>query len=130
VSTTELFSLLASLREEAESKIKEEISGPLNVGKRFLYDAVTPIHLNITGDSQECNLEFLPGGNVKLNSGLAFSPDVSLKGDLSSLSEVIVQRSSRLFEEAEQSGKIVIISHSWKGEQAVQRIRELLSGNP
>jgi len=89
-----------------------------------------PIHLNITGDSQECNLEFLPGGNVKLNSGLASNPDVSLKGDLSSLSEVIVQRSSRLFEEAEQSGKIVITSHSWKGEQAIQRVRELLSGNP
>jgi hypothetical protein len=53
-----------------------------------------------------------------------------LKGDLSSLSEVIVKRSSRLFEEAEQSGKIVITSHSWKGEQAIQRVRELLSGNP
>jgi hypothetical protein len=130
VTATDLSSILASLREEAESKIKGEISGPLNVGKRFLYDAVMPIHLNITGDSQECNLEFLPGGNVRLNSGLVSNPDVSLKAALPSLSDVIVQRSSRLFEEAEQSGKIVITSHSWKGEQAIQRVRELLSGNP
>jgi hypothetical protein len=130
MSTTNLTAILSQLRAEIESRIREEISGPLNTGKRFLYDAVMPIRLNIIGDSQECNLEFLPGGNVQLHSGLASNPDVSVKGDLANLSDVILQRSGRLFDEAKRSGRIVVTSHSWKGEQAMQKVRELLSSNP
>jgi hypothetical protein len=89
-----------------------------------------PLHLNITGDSQECNLEFLAGGEVQLHTGLASSPDVTVKGDLTSLRDVILQRSSRLFEEAERSKRIVVTCHSWKGEQAMKKVRDLLSSNP
>jgi hypothetical protein len=89
-----------------------------------------PLYLNITGDSQECNLEFLAGGNVQLHKGLASSPDVTVKGDLESLRDVILQRSSRLFEEAERSKRVVVTCHSWKGQQAMQKVRELLSSNP
>jgi hypothetical protein len=130
MSVTDLSSLLASLRQEAESKITSEISGPLNMGKRFLYDAVMPIHLNISSESQDCNLKFLPGGRVELHQGLASDPDISLKGDLSTLTDIIIQRSSSLFEKVEQEGKIVVVSQSWKGEQAMQKVRELLSANP
>jgi hypothetical protein len=126
----DLFSILTPLRDQAESKIKQEISVPSNFGKRFLYDAVMPLHLNVAGNSQECNLEFLAGGNVQLHTGLASSPDVTVKGDLASLRDVILQRSSRLFEEAERSKRIVVTCHSWKGQQAMQRVRELLSSNP
>jgi hypothetical protein len=127
---TDLFSILAPLRDQAENTIKQEISGPTSFGKRFLYDTVMPLYLNITGDSQECNLEFLAGGNVQLHTGLASSPDVTVKGDLESLRDVILQRSSRLFEEAERSKSIVVTCHSWKGQQAMQKVRELLSSNP
>jgi hypothetical protein len=126
----DLFSILAPLRDQAENRIKQEILGPSNIGKRFLYDSVMPLHLNVTGDSQECNLGFLAGGNVQLHIGLALNPDVTVKGDLASLRDVIFQRSSRLFEEAERGKRIVVIGHSWKGQQAVERIRELLSSNP
>lgn len=126
----DLFSILAPLRDQAESKIKQEISGPTNFGKRFLYDSVMPLYLNVVGDSQECNLEFLAGGSVELHTGLASSPDVTVKGDLASLRDVILQRSSRLFEEAERSKRIVVTCHSWKGQQAMQKVRELLSSNP
>jgi hypothetical protein len=129
MSATDLALLLAPLCAEAESKIKAEISGPLNVGKWFLYDSVTPIHLNITGDSQECNLEFLPGGNVQLHTSLASNPDVTVRGDLASLRNVILQRSSRLFDEAERSGRIVVTGDSRKGQQAMQKVREFLSSN-
>jgi hypothetical protein len=125
-----LFSILTPLRDQAENTIKQEISGPTNFGKRFIYDTVMPLYLNITGDSQECNLEFLAGGNVQLHTGLAWSPDVTVKGDLASLRDVILQRSSRLFEEAERSKRIAVTCHSWKGQQAMQKVRELLSSNP
>jgi hypothetical protein len=127
VSTIDLVPLLSSLRAEVESRIREEISGPSNTGKRFIYDAVTPIRLNITSDSQRCNLEFLPGGFVHLNEGLVASPDVSVSGDSTILAEVILRRSKRAFEEAERNGKIIVTSHTWKGGQAIRRVRELLS---
>jgi hypothetical protein len=130
MSTTDLTTLLLQLRAEIESRIREEISGPLNAGKRFLYDTVMPIHLNIIGDSQECNLEFLSGGNVQLHTGLASNPDVTVKGDLTSLRDAILQRSASVFEDAEQSGRIVVASHTWKGEQAMRKVRDLLGSNP
>jgi hypothetical protein len=106
-----------------------ELSGPLSAGKQILYDMVTPIYLNITGDSQECNLEFLAGGRVQLHAGLNSKPDVTAKGDLASLREVILQRSDRVFEEAERSGKITVTGHTWKGQQAIQRVREFLNSD-
>ena len=127
MSATDLVSLLSSLRAEVESRIIEEISGPLNAGKRFIYDTVTPIRLNITGDSQKCNLEFLSGGIVRLSVGLVANPDVSVTGDSASLAHVILRRSKHAFEDAERNGKIVAISHTWKGEQMMRRVRELLS---
>jgi hypothetical protein len=127
MSAIDLVSLLSSLRAEVESRIRDEISGPLNAGKRFIYDAVTPIRLNITSESQKCNLEFLPGGFVHLNVGLVASPDVSVTGDSTSLAQVILRRSKQAFEEAERNGKIVVITHTWKGGQVLRRVRELLS---
>jgi hypothetical protein len=130
MSAIDLVSLLSSLRAEVESRIREEISGPLNAGKRFIYDAVMPLRLNITGDSQKCSLEFLPGGFVQLHVGLASNPDVSVRGDSASLADVILQRSKQAFEEAERNGKVVAISHTWKGGQAIRKVRELLSSTP
>jgi hypothetical protein len=130
MSAIDLVSLLSSLRAEVESRIRKEISGPLNAGKRFIYDAVMPIRLNIIGDSQKCSLEFLPGGFVQLHVDLASNPDVSVRGDSASLARVILQRSKQVFEEAERNGKIVAISHTWKGEQAIRKVRELLSLTP
>ena len=130
MSAIDLVSLLSSLRSEVESRIREEISGPSNAGKRFIYDAVMPLRLNITSDSEKCRFEFLPGGFVQLHVGLASNPDVSVRGDSVSLADVILQRSKRAFEEAERNGKIVATSHTWKGRQAMRKVRELLSSDP
>jgi hypothetical protein len=129
MSTTDLATILEPLRAEAERKIKEEISGPQNMGRRFLYDTVMPIHLNVTGGSQEYNLEFLAGGSVQLHTGLAPNPDVSVQGDLATLTNVILKRSRHLFDEAERSGRIIATSHSWKGQQAMKRVKDLLSAH-
>lgn len=126
MSTLDLVSLLSSLRPQIENGIRKELSGPLNVGKRFIYDSITPIHLNIVGDSQECNLEFLAGGEVQLHTGMDSDPDVTVKGDLPSLRKAILQKNSSVFEEAERTGKIVVTCHTWKGQQAMQKVRQLL----
>jgi hypothetical protein len=129
MSATDLFSVLSPLRAQVESKIREELSGPLNAGKRFIYDSIMPLYLNVTGDSQEYNLEFLPGGIVKLNSGLAANPDATVNGELASLRDAIIKKSSSAFEEAEKNGKIIVKAQTWKGQEAMRRVRELLSSN-
>ncbi len=129
MSTTDLFSILSPLRAQVESRIREELSGPLNAGKRFIYDSIMPLYLNVTGDSQECNLEFLSGGNVKLHSGLASNPDATVNGELASLRDAIIQKSSSVFEEAEKNGKIIVNAPTWQGQEAMHRAREPLRSN-
>jgi hypothetical protein len=130
MSMADFSEILSQLRGEIESRLREEFSGPSNAGKRILYDMATPIYLNTVGDSQEFNLEFLAGGSVQLHTGLSPNPDVTVKGDLASLSDAVLQRSSQAFQEAEQKGRIVVTGHTWKGQQAMKKVRELLTSNP
>jgi hypothetical protein len=102
---------------------------PLNAGKRFIYDSITPIRLNVVGDSEECNMQFLAGGNVAVHTGLDSAPDVTVKGSLETLSNVIYQKSSRVFEEAEQKAAIVVTTHTWKGQQVMQQLRQILGSS-
>ena len=126
-SMADLSATLSQLRAEIENRIREELSGPSNVGKRILFDMVTPIYLNMIGDSQECNLEFLAGGSVQLRTGSSSNPDVTVKGDLASFRDAVLQRSSRAFIEGERDGRIVVTGHTWKGQQAIKKVRELLT---
>jgi len=130
MSAVNLSEILSQLRAEVESRIRKELSGYSNAGKRILYGMVTPIYLDITGDSQECNLEFLANGSVRLCPGLSSNPDVTVKGDLASLRDAVLQRSSRAFNEAERDGRLIVTAHTWKGQQAVEKVRELLTSNP
>ena len=61
---------------------------------------------------------------------LISNPDVIVKGDLASLRNAVLHRSSRAFNEAERDGRIVVTGHTWKGQQAIQKVRELLTSNP
>ena len=129
MNESDLSIFLEGLRAEAETKIKNELSGPLSLGKRLLYDVIMPLHVNITADPQECRLEFLPGGSIRLNRILAVSPDVTVKGELETIRTLIIHRSARMFEVAERNGEISVTSHTWKGRQAVQKVRELLGSS-
>ena len=130
ISAQDLASVLEPLRAQAETRIKQELFGPLNLGKKFLYDSIMPLHVNITADSQECCLEFLQGGNIELHHASLPSPDVTVKGDFETLRNVLVERSSSAFEEAERNGKISVAGRTWKGQQAMEKVRELLGSNP
>jgi hypothetical protein len=35
-----------------------------------------------------------------------------------------------MFEDAERDGRISVADHTWKGQQAMQKVRELLGSNP
>ena len=129
MNAQDLASVLEPLRAQAETRIKQELSSPFNLGKKFLYDTIMPLHVNITADSQECCLEFLQGGNIELHHSSLPGPDVTVKGDFETLRNALIQRSSSVFEEAERNGKLSVASHTWKGQQAVEKVRELLGSN-
>jgi len=122
----DLASLIEPLRTEAENKIKRELSGPLNVGKRLLYNAIMPLHVNITSESHQCCLEFLAEGNIRLKRNLDVNPDVIVVGEMETIRSLTIHGSTKMFEESERKGEISITSHTWKGEQAIQKVRDLL----
>jgi hypothetical protein len=65
-----------------------------------------------------------------LNPGPATEPDVTISAELSVLKELIARQSKSFFEEAERNGKILVKSQTWKGEQAVNQVRQLFSKMP
>ena len=127
---SELVSLLEPICAQLEDKIRKEISGPFNLPKKLIYDRIMPLRVNVTTPSESSYFELLPGGHVQLNPGSAAASDVTISADLAVLKELIVRQSKSFFEDAEKNGKITVKSQTWKGEQAVNQVRQLFSKMP
>ena len=127
---SELNSLLQPICAQLEDKLRKELSGPFSMGKKLIFDRMMPMRVNVATPSETSHLEILQGGRVQLNPGPSTSPDVTISSDLAVLKELIVRQSKSFFEDAERNGKILVKSHNWKGEQAVNQVRQLLSKMP
>ena len=127
---SELISLLEPICAQLEDKIKKEISGPFNLPKKLIYDRIMPLRVNVSTASESSHFELLSGGRVQLHNGSAAESDVTISTDLAILKELIVRQSKSFFEEAEKTGKILVKSQTWKGEQAVNQVRQLFSQMP
>jgi len=127
---SELVSLLEPICAQLEDKIKKEISGPFNLPKKLIYDRIMPLRVNVTTPSESSYFELLSGGRVQLNPGSAAESDVTITADLTVLKELIVRQNKSFFEDAEKNGKIIVKSQTWKGEQAVNQVRQLFSQMP
>jgi len=127
---SELVSLLEPICAQLEDKIKKDISGPCNLPKKLIYDRIMPLRVNVTTPSESSYFELLSGGRVQLNPGSAAQSDVTISADLAVLKELIVRQSKSFFEDAEKNGKITVKSQTWKGEQAVNQVRQLFSKMP
>ncbi len=127
---SELVSLLEPICAQLEDKIKKEISGPFNLPKKLIYDRIMPLRVNVSTPSQNSYFELLPGGRVQLQNGSAAESDVTISAELAVLKELIVKQSKSFFENAEKNGQIIVKSQTWKGEQAVNQVRQLFSQMP
>lgn len=125
-----LASLLNPLCIQLEQKIKKEISGTFNLPKKMVYDRVMPLRVNVTAAAETCYFELLPGGSVQLHQGSTLEPDVTIRADPAVLKELILRQSKTFFENAEKQGAISVTANSWKGEQAVNQVRQAFSTMP
>jgi hypothetical protein len=112
-----------NIRAEAEKSIKTELSKMpfLEIGLRIFM----PLTINVVTDQGAVSLTILKDAKVELDEHLSTSPDVTIDGNFETLRSLYQSHDRNLFAQAEKDGKIKVISHSWKGQQAETRLREL-----
>lgn len=120
-----LYNLLTEISREAERRVKCELTGPGGPLKTFFYRQITPLVLNFETELESYHFVFEPGGAVCLYRGLHAHPDVDFSGEHAELNYLFQNRDAKRFEQAEKTRKLQIISHSFKGRQAVTKLRGL-----
>jgi hypothetical protein len=121
----ELYDVLKEIGIEAESKVKRELSGPTGLIKALFYNVITPAVLNFQTERECYHFIFQKGGSVSLRRGLHESPDVNVSGEHAELLYLLQNRDKKRFEMSEQTRRIKVIPSSFKGRQAVMKLREL-----
>jgi len=120
-----LHNLLTEIGREAERRLKFELSGPGGPLKTFFYNQITPLVLNFETDQECYHFVFQAGGAVCLYRGLHANPDVAVLGEHAELIYLFQSRDAKQFELAEKTRKLRIVSHTFKGRQAVNKLRGL-----
>ena len=121
----ELYTVLKEIGIEAENKVKRELSGPTGRIKTLFYNVITPAVLNFQTERESYHFIFQKGGSVSLRRGLHTSPDVNVSGEHAELLYLLQNRDKKRFEIDERRRKIKVIPCSFKGWQAVMKLREL-----
>lgn len=121
----ELYNVLKEIGIEAENKVKRELSGPTGRIKALFYNVITPAVLNFQTERESYHFIFQKGGSVSLRRGLHKCPDVNVSGEHAELLYLLQNRDKKRFEIDERRRKIKVIPRSFKGRQAVMKLREL-----
>jgi len=117
---------LERFRAEVEKTIKNEVAS-MGMIQRSIMQSFMPLYINLFTDAGKACLVIQKSFDVTIENP-SNSPDVLVEGDFSVLKELFANRDSNSFKKAEQEGKIKLSSFSFKGQQALNRIREYLSG--
>jgi len=116
--------LLEEIVAEAERKVKKELSGPGGPIKALFYNLLMPMVLNFQTETECYHFLFLRGGSISLQLGLHEYPDVIFRGEHAELLYLLRNRDAARFKHDEQTEKIQIIPCSFKGRQAVMKLRD------
>jgi hypothetical protein len=122
----ELYDLLQSIRNQAEDKIRNELSGFAGQLKAVIYNRFMPLVVNIQTENERCYFTFQKGGSVLLYQGLHNNPDVTVSGEHAELMYLLQTREKKRFIADEEAGKITITPRTPNGSKAVGYIREKL----
>jgi len=113
-------------RAEVEKTIKNEVSSMGSI-QRSIMQSFMPLYINLSTNMGKVCLVIQKSFDVTVESP-SNSPDVLVEGDFNTLQSLFTTRNPNDLRKAEQEGKIKISSFSFKGQQAVNRIRDYLSG--
>jgi hypothetical protein len=120
-----LYNLLTEIGREAERKVKFELSGPGGPLKTFFYNTMMPLVLNFETEQESYHFVFQTGGAVCLYRDLHANPDVAVLGEHAELIYLFKNQDAKRFELAEKTQRLKIVSHTFKGRQAVKKLRGL-----
>ena len=114
-------------------EIKTEIENAIKSGlpRRSFLECVgfwmfMPLTVNIVTDQGTISLTILKDGTIQLGRFLSSSPDNTIQASFETVKDLYYSRDRNQFNQAEKDGRIKISSHSWKGQQAERKLRELL----
>lgn len=119
--------LLSRIRKEAKDGIKSELARRSFID-RSVFGMFMPLIVDIITDAGNASITILKDGSIDLKRQLSLNSDITLRADLSMLSELYHSRSREEFRAAERLGKIEIRCHTAKGRQSEARLREILGG--
>ncbi|MBN1455479.1 MAG: hypothetical protein JW945_04430 [Methanomicrobia archaeon] len=117
--------LLDEIVAEAERKVEKELSGPGGTIKALFYNLLMPLVLNFQTEIESYHFIFLRGGSILLQPGLHKDPDVIVRGEHAELLYLLRNRDAARFKHDERTEKIRITPCSFKGSQAVMKLRDL-----
>lgn len=121
----DLYNVLKGIGLEAESKIKVELSCPSGRIKALLYDMFMPLALNFQTEEERHHFIFQKGGSISLYRELHNCPDVEVSGEHAELLFLLQARDKERFEMDERARRIEISACTFKGRQAVMKLRGL-----
>ena len=120
-----MYNLLKQLGVEAEEKGKQELEGPAKAVKTAFYKVLTPIVFNIQAETECYHYIFQKDGCVAFHAGLHDQPDVTLTGPYEELVYLLQTRDKTRFESDQRTRKIKIVTTTFKGKVAVNKLREM-----
>ncbi len=119
-----LYNLLTEIGREAERKVNSELSGLGGPLKTYFYKKITPLVLNFETEQECYHFVFEFSGTVCLYRGLHATPDVHFTGEYAEMIYLFKNQDAKRFEQDEKTRKLKIVSHNFKGRQAVRKLRE------
>ena len=122
-----MYNSLKELGIEAERKGKIEMSGDAKSRKikTLMYRVMMPIVFNIQTEKECYHFIFQKDASVVLCQGLHPKPDVKLSGTYDEVLHLLQSRDKKLFEMDQRTGKITITTPTFKGREAVIKLREM-----
>lgn len=114
-------------RAEVEKTIKSEVSS-MGTIQRSIMQSFMPLSINLFTDAGKTCLVIQKSFDVTVENPSS-NPDLQIEGDFRTLVELFSNRNPQLLRKAEEEGKIKMKANSFKGQQALSRIRDYLMGS-
>lgn len=116
------YRLVEQIKTEAENALSR-----LSFLEHAVFWVFMPLKINVDTDKGVASLVILKDGTIQLREYLSPDADNTIQADFETLTGLYQSRDKNQFIQAETEGRIKIISHSRKGQQAEGKLRELLS---
>lgn len=113
-------------RQEIEKTLKQEVSA-MGMIQRSIMQSFMPLYINLSTDAGKVCFTIQKTFDVTLEE-FRDSADVLIESTFETLKSLFASRDPQSFRKAEQEGKIKLNSFNFKGQQAVNRLREYLTG--